>query len=88
MDVSLSGCYISTRFNLTIGSEIDIKLWVGDTSLKTKAIVRTSDPGVGNGIEFLALDDSAKRTLSDYFAKLDAVPPSTTELSIRDLLIV
>ncbi len=87
-DVSLSGCYISSRFNMSVGAEIQLKLWVRDLALQTKAVVRTSDPGVGNGIEFLTLDEQAKQVLGDYFSKLDNDPPSTGEVSIRDLLIV
>jgi len=87
-DVSLSGCYISSRFNMPIGTEVELKLWVGDFALKTKAVVRTSDPGVGNGIEFVTLNEDAMQALGNYFSKLDDAPPSTAEPSIRDLLIV
>ena len=87
-DVSLGGCYISTRFNLSVGSEVDLKLWVGDVGVKTKAIVKTSDPGVGNGMEFVQLEENGEQILSAYFSRLDASPASTTEPSTRDLLIV
>lgn len=87
-DVSLGGCYISTRFNLTVGSEVDLKLWVGDVGIKTKAVVRTSDPGVGNGMQFVHLDAASEDTLHEYFDKLEATPAPSTESSIRDLLII
>ncbi|MGZ4814832.1 MAG: PilZ domain-containing protein [Terriglobales bacterium] len=86
-DVCLGGCYISTRFNLTVGSEVELKIWVGDIGLKMNAIVRTSDPGVGNGMEFVGLDEQGAKTLADYFAKLEG-SPAPAEPSIRDLLIM
>ena len=87
-DVCLGGCYISTRFNLTVGSEVELKLWVGGVGVKTKAIVRTSDPGVGNGMQFVQLDAAAEKALTDYFATLDNTAAIPEEPSIRDLLIM
>jgi hypothetical protein len=87
-DICLGGCYISTRFNLSVGSEVDLKIWVGDVGVPTKAIVKTSDPGVGNGMEFVHLEPEGEKALAEYFSKLEASPASTAEPSIRDLLIV
>jgi c-di-GMP-binding flagellar brake protein YcgR len=86
-DISLGGCYISSGFNMSVGTEIELKLWVGDVGVKTTAIIRTSDPGVGNGMEFTGLDEAGKQTLSAFLDKLDpnAVPPA--EPDIKDLLI-
>jgi len=86
-DISLCGCYISSGFNMSIGAELELKLWIGEVGVKTTAVVRTSDPGVGNGIEFMGLDEAGKQTLSDFLDRLDpnAVPPA--EPSIKDLLI-
>jgi len=86
-DISLGGCYISSGFNMSVGAQVELKIWVGDIGVKTSAIVRTSDPGVGNGIEFVGLDEAGKQVLSDFLDHLDpdAVPPS--EPSIKDLLI-
>jgi len=86
-DISLGGCYISSGFNMGVGTEIELKLWVGDVGVKTTAIIRTSDPGVGNGMEFTGLDETGKQTLSDFLDQLDpnAVPPA--EPDIKDLLI-
>jgi len=87
-DVSLCGCYISSRFNISIGTTIELKLWVGDVGVKTKAIVRTSDPGVGNGIEFIGIDAAGEQALSEYFSKLDTNPQPVAEKTLRDLLII
>ena len=85
-DVSLGGCYISSWLNRAVGTEVELKLWVGDIGVKMKAIIRTSDPGVGNGVEFKGLDETGKQDLSDYLDHLDGMPVST-ESSIKDLLI-
>jgi PilZ domain len=87
IDVSLGGCYISSRFNLAVGMVIELKLWVGELGIKTKAIVRTSDPGVGNGMEFVGLDAADQQALGEHLAKLDTGTQVPEEKSIRDLLI-
>jgi c-di-GMP-binding flagellar brake protein YcgR len=50
-DLSVSGCYIETIFPLAIGTILDLKLQLGGTLLVMAKVV-TSDPQVGNGIEF------------------------------------
>ena len=69
-DVSLCGCYVATNFPLAVGAAIDLRCWVADAPMACKAVVRTSDPGVGNGIEFLDLDEQSKIMLGHY---LDAL---------------
>ncbi|HUN89124.1 MAG TPA: PilZ domain-containing protein [Terriglobales bacterium] len=86
-DISLGGCYVSSRFNLAVGMTVELKLWVRDLGIKTHAIVRTSDPGVGNGLEFTDLTADDEKTLGEYLAKLDAAAPLASEQSNRDLLI-
>ena len=88
LDVSLGGCYISTRFNLSVGAEVELKLWVDGVAVKIKAIVRTSDPGVGDGMQFLQLDATGEQVLNDYFTQLEANPEVEAEPSLRDLLII
>jgi len=89
IDVSLGGCYVNSRFNLAVGTEVDLKLWVDGVALKLKAVVRTSDPGVGHGFQFTNLDEAGGQVLNDYFRRQDAEPsqddPGST---LRDLLII
>ena len=73
---------------MAVGTEIELKLWVGDVAVRTNAIIRTSDPGVGNGIEFAGLNTEGQQALSDYFAKLDSCPAEKPEGSLHGLLIV
>jgi hypothetical protein len=50
-DLSLGGCYIETMFPFAIGTVLELKLQV-DGTLQVLAKVVTSDPQVGNGMEF------------------------------------
>lgn len=50
-DLSLSGCYIETVFPFPIGTRLELNLQV-DGTLLVLATVVTSDPQVGNGIQF------------------------------------
>jgi len=87
-DVSLGGCYVSTRFNLGVGQQVELKLWVDGVAVVTKAIVRTSDPGVGDGMQFLQLDAASERVLGEFFARLETNPEPATGSTIRDMLII
>ena len=77
-DVSLCGCYVATMFPLCVGTEVDFRCWVAETPIACKAIVRTSDPGVGNGIEFLDLDELSKTVLSNH---LDSMQGNQVEMN-------
>jgi len=50
-DLSVSGCYIETMFPYPIGTSLELKLRT-DSTLLILATVVTSDPQVGNGIQF------------------------------------
>jgi hypothetical protein len=50
-DISLFGCYIETMFPFPVGSKLEIKLKADNTLLLLGTVV-TSDPQVGNGIQF------------------------------------
>jgi len=53
-DLSLNGCYIETMFPFPVGTAIEIKLQTNNTLLILGRIV-TSDPQVGNGIQFMKM---------------------------------
>jgi len=69
-DVSLGGCYVATTFPLPKDLTVDFRCWVAGTPIACKAVVRTADPGVGNGIEFLDLDELSRAILSVYLDSL------------------
>jgi hypothetical protein len=71
-DVSLGGCYVATMFPLATGTAVDFRCWIGSTPIACKAVVRTSDPNVGNGIQFLDLDELSRAVLTNHLDHLQA----------------
>jgi hypothetical protein len=53
-DLSLSGCYIESIFPFPVGATLELKLQI-DGTLLVLATVVTSDPQVGNGIQFMKM---------------------------------
>ena|SRR5947209_10870799 len=52
MDISLGGCYISTFSPLPAGTAVVLLIKVNGQEINSKAVVITSHPGVGMGLEF------------------------------------
>ncbi len=71
-DVSGNGCYIETMMPMQTGTVLRIEIWIDTDRITATAVVRTCDPGVGNGIEFTGLPPDGKIKLQKY---LDAVDP-------------
>jgi c-di-GMP-binding flagellar brake protein YcgR len=53
-DLSLLGCYIETLFPFPVDTPVELKLEANNTLLILGRIV-TSDPQVGNGIQFVKM---------------------------------
>lgn len=71
-DVSGSGCYVETIMPLPAGTVLRAEFYLESERVNINAVVRTCDPGVGNGIEFTGLPPEGKQRLQDY---LDAIDP-------------
>jgi hypothetical protein len=54
-DVSGRGCYVESQAPLSMGTPLTIIFWIDSEKIITPALVRTCDPGVGMGIEFIGL---------------------------------
>ena len=61
-DIAGRGCYIETMLPLPLNSE----------RIETTAIVRTSDGGVGMGIEFIGLDETTQLQLQQLVENMAA----------------
>ncbi|HUK48763.1 MAG TPA: PilZ domain-containing protein [Terriglobales bacterium] len=70
-DIGGRGCYVETFSPLSIETDIIITFWLDSDKIKTSAVVRTSDPGVGMGIEFTALENDIQLRLQEYLEKID-----------------
>ncbi|HTR25006.1 MAG TPA: PilZ domain-containing protein [Terriglobales bacterium] len=71
-DVSGNGCYIETMMPMPMGTVLRIDIWLDADHVTATGVVRTCDPGVGNGIEFTGLPADGKVKLQKY---LDAIDP-------------
>ena len=69
-DISGNGCYVETILPLAIGTTLRVDFWIDDEKISTSAIVRTSDPGVGMGIEFIGLTPDTKQRLQNHLDKI------------------
>jgi len=66
-DISLHGCYIESMFPFPVGMELELKLQIDGTLLVVAAVV-TSDPQVGNGIQFTKMLPEDVEELRAYLA--------------------
>jgi hypothetical protein len=80
-DISGNGCYVETILPLAIGTTLRVDFWIDDEKISTSAIVRTSDPGVGMGIEFIGLTPDTKRRVQNHLDKSDPLTVNTFKTS-------
>jgi hypothetical protein len=71
-DVSGNGCYVESMQPLPLGTVLRVDFWLDSEHIKITAVVRTCDPGVGNGIEFTGMPADTKARMQAY---LDAIDP-------------
>jgi PilZ domain-containing protein len=70
-DIGGRGCYVESLVPLQLETQVIITFWIDSEKMKTSGVVRTSDPGVGMGIEFTALEAHIQQRLQEYLDKLD-----------------
>jgi hypothetical protein len=71
-DVSGNGCYVESMLPLPLGTLLRVDFWLDSERINITAVVRTCDPGVGNGIEFTGMPVDGKARMQAY---LDAIDP-------------
>ncbi len=71
-DVSGNGCYVESMLPLPLGTVLRVDFWLDSEHIKITAVIRTCDPGVGNGIEFTGMPAETKARMQSY---LDAIDP-------------
>jgi hypothetical protein len=76
-DISGNGCYVESILPLSIGTTLRVDFWIDSEKFSTTAVVRTSDPGVGNGVEFISLPPDTKQRMQDHFDKIDPLLVNT-----------
>lgn len=70
-DISASGCYVETILPRSIGTGLNADLWIGGEQIATRVVTRTSDPGVGMGIEFVGLKLEDQQRFQDYLKAMN-----------------
>jgi hypothetical protein len=68
-DISGRGCYVETMVPLPLGTKLKILFWIESEKITCAGLVRSSDPGVGMGIEFVGLDRGTKARLQEFLQK-------------------
>jgi hypothetical protein len=71
-DVSGNGCYVENMLPMSVGTVLRVDFWLDSEHIKVTAVVRTCDPGVGNGIEFTGMPPETKERMQAY---LDGIDP-------------
>lgn len=80
-DISGSGCYVEMLSPFPIGTSLDAELWIGPERVTTRALVRTCDPRVGMGIEFVGLKSEDQRRFQEY---LQAISPFSCSIEYQN----
>ena len=70
-DISGNGCYIEMIMPIAVGTPLKVDFWIEQEHVNSSAIVRTCDPGVGMGIEFLTLTPDLQERFQSLLEKLD-----------------
>jgi hypothetical protein len=78
-DVSGNGCYVETILPLAVGTTLRVEFWIDEDKISTSAVVRTSDPGVGNGVEFTGMTPETKQRLQNHLDKVDPLRANVFE---------
>ncbi|MGA7220877.1 MAG: PilZ domain-containing protein [Candidatus Sulfotelmatobacter sp.] len=70
-DISGNGCYVETVMPLAMGTMLRVDFWIDQEHISTSASVRTRDPGVGMGIEFIGLPQDTKDRFQAHLDNMD-----------------
>ena len=70
-DVSANGCYVESMMPVPLGTALRVDFWLDSEHVKITAVVRTCDPGVGNGIEFTGMPANIKERMQTYLEAID-----------------
>lgn len=78
-DISQGGCYIDSRSPLVSGTEFELTLFLAGDSLALTALVRTSFPSMGMGVQFEFASEDQRVQLRRYLRERLGADESTAE---------
>jgi hypothetical protein len=79
-DVCGNGCYLQTMATAPIGTKFVISFCFGDRRITCDSQVRTSDLGLGMGIEFTGLGDELKMEFQKWLDGCESNAAKTTRI--------
>jgi len=65
-DISLNGCSVEMALTLSVGTRLNIVLWLGDEKLVVSGTIVTHHPQFGNGIAFSGLSPDSRQRLRRF----------------------
>ena len=66
-----------------IGTSLDAEWWIGAERVTTRTLVRSCDPRVGMGIEFVGLGTENQRRFQDHLQAIDPFNRSIEHQKLR-----
>jgi PilZ domain-containing protein len=70
-DISASGCYVETISPFPIGTSLMVDLCFAGETIGIRTFVRSCDPGVGMGLEFIGLKPEDQQRFQAYLTAMD-----------------
>lgn len=69
IDISAGGLYVATSAQIVVGTAITLGIWLRKKRFVVNAIVRTVDPGIGVGVEFIGLCDADREAIGEVIKR-------------------
>ena len=69
-DIGLGGCYVELMSTLPLQTQVEFVMQAEDLEVRGRGVVRTTHPGVGNGIAFTQMKTDDWRRLNELIARL------------------
>lgn len=84
-DISEGGCYIDSRIPLDVGTRLQLTLFLEPEHLAVEAVVRTSFPSMGMGLQLNFASQEQADVLRLYLQRTFATPPPSVHDDPRDI---
>jgi len=69
-DISVGGCYVEMNFTLSVGTQVEMALWLGEEKVWLQSKVVTHHPYFGNGFAFLSLSEQVRSKLMRFLSSI------------------
>lgn len=74
IDLSLGGCFVEMPMPLREGTKLKMILWIKEEKLQAKAIVASSRPGFGIGVQFSEISPEDTARLKQFLQSITRLP--------------